>query len=306
MRPQLVAVLSMLSSVACVSTGTHRECVTALDATRAQLAGTIQDLNNTTGDRDTCKKGRDALSAKLTDAVGQNQQLISKLTSLGQNVDRLLGEKDKLGKERAELASQVEELSRLRLQAEERSADYKRLLQRLHQMIDAGTLQVKIRNGRMLVQMSSDLLFPPGGVRLKPEAQMAIESLAETLRAFPDRHFQVVGHSDSTPIATARFPSNWELSAERAIEVVKVLVDGGVPASNLSAAGNAEFDPLVENDTPEHKQQNRRVELVFMPKLDELPGFSDALGSNPTPAPANAAASNVPRPPAPPPPPTTK
>jgi len=296
LRQQFAAGLILLSSAACLVTkGTYEQCTTALDATKKQLAGTQTDLDSTRTERDGLKKDRDDLSIKLTDAVGQNQQLVSKLTSMGQNVDRLLGEKDKLGKERAELAQQVDELSRLRVQAEERSADYKRLLQKLHNMIDAGTLQVKIRNGRMLVQMSSDLLFPPGGVRLKPEAQMAIESLAETLKAFPDRHFQIVGHSDSTPIATQRFPSNWELSAERAIEVVKVLVDAGVPASNLSAAGNAEFDPLVDNDSNDHKQQNRRVELVFMPKIDELPGFKDALSS--------AAETAVPPAPAAPPPP---
>jgi chemotaxis protein MotB len=149
-------------------------------------------------------------------------------------------------------------------------------MEKLNKMIDAGTLQVKIRNGRMVVQMSSDVVFPPGGIIIKPEAKAAIEQLAQTIKEFPDRKFQVVGHTDGAPIKTARFPSNWELSTQRAVEVTKLMVQAGVPAANISAAGNGEFDPLVANDTPENKTQNRRVEIVFMPKLDELPGFENA------------------------------
>ena len=102
--------------------------------------------------------------------------------------------------------------------------------------------------------------------------------LAMALAQFQDRKFQVVGHSDATPIHTARFPSNWELSTQRAIEVVKLLVEEGVPPEIISAAGSAEFDPLIDSDLPEDMAMNRRVEVVFVPKIDELPGF-DSLGN---------------------------
>ncbi len=144
-------------------------------------------------------------------------------------------------------------------------------------MIDAGTLQVKIRNGRMLVQMSSDVVFPPASTRIKPDAKTAIEELATTIATFAGRKFQVLGHSDATPIRSARFPSNWELSVQRATEVVKLMVEAGVPPEMLSAAGSAEFDPLVDNETPENRTTNRRVEIIFMPKIDELPGFDEVL-----------------------------
>jgi chemotaxis protein MotB len=278
--PRLVGVLaaSVFAGGCLVTKGTYEQCT-------GELGQTKSALSTTAGERDKAKAERDATGNKLTEALSQNQTLVTKISSMGQSVEQLLGEKDKLSQERADLSKQVEELNRLRSQSEARAGEYKQLLARLHKMIDAGTLQVKIRNGRMLVRLSSDLLFPPGGVRLKPEARQSIEALAETLKGFPDRKFQVVGHSDATPISTARFPSNWELSAERAIEVVKVMVDAGVPPEMLSAAGSAEFEPLMPNDTLENKLANRRVELVFLPKIDELPGFAEALGGDAAPSP---------------------
>ena len=198
-------------------------------------------------ERDGLKTDKVELEERLAGAVGENSKLVAKLTALGQNVDKLLGAQDKMAKEREALAAQVDELKRMRAAADARDGEYRSLLGKLRAMIDAGTLQVKIRGGRMVVQMSSDLLFPAGGTKLRPDARKAVVDLAATLKSFPDRKFQVVGHSDSTPINSARFPSNWELSAERAIEVVKVLIESGVQASTISAAENAEFDPLVEN-----------------------------------------------------------
>jgi chemotaxis protein MotB len=136
-------------------------------------------------------------------------------------------------------------------------------------------LEVKIRNGRMVVRMPSDVVFPSGSSTIKLEAAKAITELAQTLKEFKDRKFVVIGHSDATPIRSERFPSNWELSTQRGVEVVKLLISSGVPPTILSAAGQAEFDPLVKEDSEKHKATNRRVEVVFMPTIDELPGFTE-------------------------------
>lgn len=230
-----------------------------------------------------CQAHGKECDANLATTKDQNAHMAAKLTSLGQNVEELIGAKSAAEQQNAALSQEVADLRRLRAAAEQRNAEYQKVMARLNKMIDAGTLQVKIRNGRMIVQMASDVVFPPGGIIIKKEAKDAITELAQTIKEFPDRKFQVVGHSDNTPIKTAQFPSNWELSSRRAVEVVKLMIAGGVPAENLSAAGNAEFDPLVANDTTENKTQNRRVEIVFMPKLDELPGF-EGMGQSATPA----------------------
>lgn len=277
----IVSILSLSALSGCVSSGTHEAVVKELATTRDELANTRIGL---TKERDDAmQKGKDC-DGNLTTALDQNQQLVTKVASMGQNVEQLLGEKGELAKERERLeteqknlAKEVDELKRMRAAADKRNAEYQTLIGKLAKMIDAGTLQVKVRGGRMLVQLSSDVVFPPGGTKIKPEAKEAFTQIADTLKQFTDRKFQVIGHSDATPIRTERFPSNWELSMARSLEVVKLLIDAGVPPEMLSAAGSAEFDPLVANDTDENKAMNRRVELVFVPKIDELPGMGDVL-----------------------------
>jgi chemotaxis protein MotB len=256
----------------------HDEILKGLKAEHEDAMGKLtKEKDEIDGQRKTCEEN-------LKGKIGELDQANATLAAKTMQIDKLLTEKGALSKERQQLsaeqqqlAKQIQELQRMKAAAERRNADYRKLLEKLKKMIDAGTLQVKIRNGRMLVQMSSDVVFPSASVRIKPEAKEAIMELAQTISTFTDRKFQIVGHSDPTPIHTARFPSNWELSSQRAIEVVKLMVEAGVPPEMISAAGNAEFDPLTENDTPEGRTTNRRVEIVFMPKIDELPGFDQVL-----------------------------
>ncbi|MEM6731521.1 MAG: OmpA family protein, partial [Myxococcota bacterium] len=257
--------LTFSSLIGCVSSGTHEEVVNQLKKTQDELASTKQSLDETetaktqvTEEKQQVEKKADELTAELATSRTENQTLAKKVTEMGQNVENLLGEK-------SELRQEIEELDRMRAAAEARNQEYRKVFSKLQKMVDAGTLSIKFRGGRMLVQMSSDVVFPPGGTRIKEEAGIAIRELAQTIASFPDRKFQVIGHSDATPIKTARFPSNWELSTQRAIEVVKLLVEAGVAPEMISAAGAAEFDPVAPNETSEEKALNRRVEIVFLP-----------------------------------------
>ncbi len=258
----------------CMMTSTHEEI---LKKERDTAMKTQAALNK---EREQEKKAcADKAAAELDLRKKNEAELVAKTMQL----DKLLDEKGALTEERqaisAEqkaLAQRLQDLERMRVTTERRNAEYRALLEKLRKAIDAGTLQVKVRNGRMLVQMSSDVVFPSAGVQIKAEAAEAIKQLAETIKGFPGRRFQVIGHSDPTPITTQRFPSNWELSTQRAVEVVKLMVATGVPANMVSAAGAAEFDPLTGNDTPEDRATNRRVEIVFEPQIDEMPSF-DAL-----------------------------
>ncbi len=77
------------------------------------------------------------------------------------------------------------------------------------------------------------------------------------------------------PIATAQFPSNWELAAARAITVLKAMVDGGLAQERISAASFGDTRPVTPNDSPETKAQNRRIEITIVPDLSGLPGFEE-------------------------------
>jgi len=114
----------------------------------------------------------------------------------------------------------------------------------------------------------SDVLFDTGSAALKPEAAAQLDKLAAALRELetqipPDIAWvmRIDGHTDIRPIATAEFPSNWELSSERAISVVRYLIQQGVPPNRLVAAGFGEFQPIDPGDSEEALARNRRIEL---------------------------------------------
>lgn len=285
MKPtQMFSLVLMISipalfTSACVGTGTHEAVLKELAGTQQQLKAlqveSEQQQQQADATQQKLEGAKNDLGNKLDLAMGRNATLVSQLKDLGKNVEQLSDERSQLTEERSRLEKELEQLRRMRAAAEKRNAQYSKLLSKLRSMIDAGTLTVKIRGGRMMVQLSNDVLFPPGGTRLKPEGQAAIVELAQTIQEFSDRKFQVMGHSDPTPINTPRYPSNWELSSQRAIEVAKLLIENGVPPAMISAAGQAEFDPLVtEPETEEQQAMNRRVEILFVPTIDEMPDFS--------------------------------
>jgi chemotaxis protein MotB len=116
----------------------------------------------------------------------------------------------------------------------------------------------------VVIRLSGSYLFDSGRAELKPNSLGILESIAAELRALPN-DVRVDGHTDSTPIDSPRYATNWELSAARAITVTRYLTEsGGIPAARLTAAGYGEYRPLVPNDTREHRALNRRVEIHIL------------------------------------------
>ena len=114
----------------------------------------------------------------------------------------------------------------------------------------------------------SDVLFDTGSSALRPEATFQLDKLAAALNELetkipPDIAWvmRIDGHTDIRPIATVEFPSNWELSSARAISVVRYLMEQGVPANRLVAAGFGEFQPIEAGDSEQALSKNRRIEL---------------------------------------------
>ena len=190
-----------------------------------------------------------------------------------EEMGKLKGDKDELAKRLGATKLEIEELRKARAVAEKRAAVFRRLMARLKAMIDSGKLKVEIRKGRMIVKMSDKILFDPARTKLKTDGKDALKKLAAVLKDFPNRDFLVAGHTDNDPIKTRKYPSNWELSARRAVRVVRFLQDEGVDPKHLGAAGYSEFDPVGDNSTDPGKKSNRRIEIVLMPNVEELPKF---------------------------------
>ncbi|MCC5813049.1 MAG: OmpA family protein [Ectothiorhodospiraceae bacterium] len=126
----------------------------------------------------------------------------------------------------------------------------------------ADGIDVEVEAGRISFRIRDNLLFSSGEAGLTAEGYAVLDSLVPTLRASADP-LSVEGHTDNLPIATERFPSNWELSVARASVVLRYLESRGVESERLRAIGYADTRPLADNATVEGRARNRRVQLVL-------------------------------------------
>jgi chemotaxis protein MotB len=132
-------------------------------------------------------------------------------------------------------------------------------------------ISVETRDGKVYLSMSNKLLFKSGSVEVEPKGRDAIQLLAGVLRQNPDIDVVVEGHTDNVPIKTARFADNWDLSAARAITIVRLLTTNyNVSPTKLTAAGRGEFMPKASNNTPEGRALNRRTEIILTPNIEKI------------------------------------
>lgn len=216
----------------------------------------------------------DQLTKALEAARGRESDLQNKFDRLSEDNAGLLARLKEQNLSMEQLQKAIDQLNERQKQAEVRLKTFRTMLERFRNMIASGKLRVKIVRGRMVVELAENILFDSGKAELKPEGQQALTEVASVLTTIADRSFQITGHTDNVPINTTRYPSNWELSAARAVNVTRYLATQGVQAERLSAAGYADTQPVAENDSVEGRQQNRRIEIVLMPNLDELPDMS--------------------------------
>lgn len=169
-----------------------------------------------------------------------------------------------------ETRAELLELKAQKAAADARAKLFDDFIKKFQKMIDAGKLDITMRHGQIVLALATDVLFDQGKTEIKPEGKTALDEVAAALKGVGGRRFQVSGHTDTFPIKTKEFPSNWELSTARAVSVVKLLVAAGVKAEALSAAGYAEFDPAQSNGTVGGRSKNRRIEIVLVPNIEEL------------------------------------
>ncbi len=150
----------------------------------------------------------------------------------------------------------------------EEAEEFKILYEQMSEYIKDNNLEASITlrldERGLLVRFLDDVLFDSGKADLKPKAQEIINKVAEIIRK-NDKNVRVEGHTDNVPINTFRFPSNWELSTTRAVNVVKYLIEeNGIEALRMSASGYSDQHPVDDNNTKEGRQKNRRVDMVIL------------------------------------------
>jgi chemotaxis protein MotB len=118
-------------------------------------------------------------------------------------------------------------------------------------------------NEGLTIKLSNQAFFAPASARLKAENLNLLEKIGELILKSSCRVI-IKGHTDNVPISSEKYGSNWELSADRAMNILQYFLKKGVPLNRLEAAGYGEYDPLLPNDTPDHRSINRRVEIHLM------------------------------------------
>ena len=146
-----------------------------------------------------------------------------------------------------------------------------RLAQFLQSDIKAGLIAVRDEVDRSVITIRGDGLFAPASARLVPEREELMGRIGDALAHAGGQQVLVTGHTDNSPMRSARFPSNWHLSEERARNVRDLLILHKVPAARIQAEGRADSEPLVTNESRGNQAMNRRVEITLVIGRDTAP-----------------------------------
>ena len=192
--------------------------------------------------------GASGCSVKL---VKRSQSDIEQLDALSQQVDDL------------------RELSQAKAEEAERLRQAKELLEaQLAKEISEHQVSVGMDERGLVITFLAEILFDSGKAKIRPDAQPILDKVTRVLQQeLVKQPIGIEGHTDNDPIKHSGWKSNWELSTARATSVLHYLVDERrLEPTRVSAIGYGEYRPVASNDTPEGKQQNRRVEVVVLPQ----------------------------------------
>lgn len=234
------------------------------DTLLADLVGTkdkmTTDLAYVTGQRDKAVADKEELDRILQ---SRSDNLSQTIFELRRKVADLDAENTKLKAENASLAKAREE------QVQKVSSTYESLLEKMKSEISQGQVTISELKGKLTVNMVDSILFDSGKAEVKKSGLEILGKVILILKDVSDKSIRIEGHTDNVPISRAlaqRYPTNWELSAARAINVMRFLQDQGIDPANLSAVAYGEWKPVATNDTAEGKAKNRKIEIILVPK----------------------------------------
>jgi len=255
--------LVALGAAGCVSKSEYNKSVQAaqtrydtLDATNTRLKGELADAGKR---NDQLTADRAELERDLTTKTGE---LGKNISDLNQRVNTLEGDKTRLRQELADAQKAREEKLR------EVSSTYEQLVAKMKGEIDKGQVTISELKGKLTVNLVEAILFDSGRAEIKPEGLVVLGKVVEILKSVNDKAIRIEGHTDNQRIVgplTQRYPTNWELSAARAINVARYLEKQGIDSGHLSSAAFGEFKPVADNATPEGRAKNRRIEITLVP-----------------------------------------
>jgi chemotaxis protein MotB len=211
------------------------------------------------------KTQRENLEIKLADIQQQLSAKTNEANILQESLDAL----------REQVSNLSQKVTKIEKEREEKEEEFNELQESLQREIEAKEITITQLKGKLTVNLMDKILFDSGKAVIKSEGKRVLDKISSLLlNKYPDRQIRVEGHTDNVPISGAlqsRFPTNWELSAARAIAAVRYLQENnGVDPTRLAAVGFGQYHPIASNDTPEGKARNRRIEIVLLPPEPEI------------------------------------
>ena len=218
------------------------------------------DLSYVTDQRDKAVSDKEELDRILK---ARSDNLSQTIFDLRRKVADLEAENTKLKEENASLVKAREE------QVQKVSSTYENMIEKMKTEISKGQITISELKGKLTVNMVDSILFDSGRAEVKKGGLEILGKVVSILKDVKDKSIRIEGHTDDVQISRAlaqRYPTNWELSAARAVNVARFLQDQGIDPANLSAAAYGEWKPVATNDTAEGKAKNRRIEIILVPK----------------------------------------
>lgn len=265
----------------CVSQSKYQSLETRTAAERAALEKQISGLR---AQRQELEQQRTSLERNLGDLRDEMARREAELASVNEQVEAQQRERAALADRLAEMEKRAAEMEQRAAEMEKRAAElsaqkdaeinrlrgtYDNLVKDLKGEIAKGEIKVKQFQDKLTVQLVEKILFDSGKADIKPEGRDVLSRVANILSTITDKQIRIEGYTDNVPIGVAlrrQFPTNWELSTQRATIVLRFLQDkGGIDGKYLSAVGYGEHRPVASNETNEGRAENRRIEIVLLP-----------------------------------------
>jgi chemotaxis protein MotB len=267
----------------CVSQSTFDAVVSSRDSLSSQndsLRGIILDkLNNIDGLSSQISQNRDVISGlqrQLMKSKENYRNVSEKLTGESKS---LLNQLERLQAENIDLKGEIGKKQRIidgiNQKLNSRNSKMDSLKSRISEALLGFTekgLAINIRDGKVYVSLSNQLLFKSGSIQIDSKGKDALTDLSKVLNENIDIKILVEGHTDDQAVkgSSHRFKDNWELSVLRATEVVKFLQKNDVLPSRIIASGRGEFMPVDTSDSKTGRATNRRTEIILTPDMEEI------------------------------------
>jgi len=262
-----IAILFVVSVMgACVKKSTYEK----RDAEAVSLTQTVDELTNQvnqlTGERDELRGKLKSTSDELKSTSDDLKSTSDDLRSTEDTAARKIAA---LEDQNLKLKGDIAELQQKKEQVEAESNTYKELTREMKSELAKGEVTIRELKGKLTLDVVDRILFASGDAKVKQQGLDVLRRVVEILKNVKDRDIRIEGHTDNVKIGgmlAKVYPTNWELSAARAINVVRFLQDQGIEPSLLSAAAFGEYKPIADNETEEGRSRNRRIAIVLVPK----------------------------------------